>query len=190
MTEIQVKTLRKATEDKALADLAKARTTWPRIWLLIDLATCSGLRVFEMANLKISDIEFNGKDATLSVIGKGKKKRTVEINSNLVRHIKHYIKSNDLSPDSYLLTSSHDKPYTTRALQKHFKSACKVSGLPEYYSIHSTRHSYATMLYASKKNLREVQKQLGHQKPSTTAIYADVLKEEISSDVNNCFNRL
>jgi site-specific recombinase XerD len=187
MTKDEVRALRKGTEDRAAADLFKGRTTWPRIWMLIDLATCSGLRVAEIANLKVADITLK-RDAFLTVIGKGKKKRDVQINSNLVKHIKKHIKREGLKEDDYLLTSSHGKGYGTRGLQLHFKTACKITGLPKYYSIHSARHTYGTMLYSSTKDLREVQQQLGHSKPSTTAIYASALKEDISKDVNKVFN--
>ena len=189
MTVDEVKALRKTTEDKCLADLSKGRTTWPRIWMLIDLATCTGLRVAEMASLKVEDIVFK-KNASLHVVGKGNKEREVGINSKLVKHMKAYIKAEGLSVSDHLLTSSHKAGYSTRALQKHFKTACKVAGLPEYYSIHSTRHTYGTLLYKNTKNLREVQKQLGHEKVTTTAIYADVDKEEIAKDVNEVFNGL
>ena len=189
MTLAELKILRKSTEDKSLADLAKGRTTWPRIWMLIDLATCSGLRVAEMAGLRVSDISFK-KDPSLHVIGKGNKERDVGIPTTLVKHIKAHIKLEELSDDDHLLTSSHGKPFTTRALQKHFKRACSIAGLPEHYSIHSTRHTYGTLLYRNEKNLRMVQKQLGHSKPSTTAIYADVLKSDIARDVNKVFDNL
>jgi|APSaa5957512622_1039677.scaffolds.fasta_scaffold75375_1 site-specific recombinase XerD len=189
MAEDELKTLRKSTEDKSLADLAKGRTTWPRIWMLIDLATCSGLRVAEMASLKVKDISFKNPPS-MYVLGKGNKERDVGINNNLVKHIKTHIKQEELSDDDHLLTSSHGKPYTTRALQKHFKTAAKVAGLPAHYSIHSTRHTYGTLLYRNTRNLRQIQKQLGHAKPSTTAIYADVTKEDIAKDVNKVFDNL
>ena len=189
MAEHELKTLRKSTEDKSLADLAKGRTTWPRIWMLIDLATCSGLRVAEMANLKVKDISFKNPP-TLHVLGKGNKERGVGINSKLVKHIKAHIKQEELSDGDHLLTSSHRKPFTTRALQKHFKRACSIAGLPDHYSIHACRHTFGTVLYQSTKNLREVQKQLGHSKPSTTAIYADVTKGTIAKDMNEVFDNL
>jgi site-specific recombinase XerD len=189
MTVDEVKALRKSTEDKCLADLAKGRTTWPRIWMLIDLATCTGLRVAEIAGLRVSDIVFK-KDPSLHVIGKGNKPREVGINSKLVKHMKAYIKAEGLSASDHLLTSSHGSGYSTRGLQKHFKRACVVAALPDHYSIHSTRHTYGTLLYQSTNNLREVQKQLGHSKVTTTAIYADVTKEDIQRDVNKVFNGL
>jgi integrase/recombinase XerD len=190
LTPDQVKVLAQATEAQAALDEKKGRTTWPRIWLMIDLALCSGLRVAEMASLKVKDLSLNGKEPYLSVIGKGSKPRDVQIPKSLVKHLKQHIRIEGLGPDDPVLRSSHGKAYTTRALQKHFKKACANAGLPDYFSIHSTRHSYGVLLYRAKQNLREVQIQLGHSKPSTTAIYSDVLPEDIAKDVNETFNGL
>jgi site-specific recombinase XerD len=186
MSENEVRKLRKATEDKAIADMVKGRTTWVRIWMLIDLATKSGLRVAEIANLTVNDLSL-GKEPCIHVVGKGNKKRIVYIDSKLKKHLKEYIKSHDMKNEDHLLKSSHGKPFTTRALQKHFKSALKVSGLSESYSIHSARHSYATVLYAQTKDLRLIQKQLGHSSVTTTSVYADCTKENIMQAVNDAF---
>ncbi len=95
----------------------------------------------------------------------------------------------DESTDSsaYLLMSSHGKPYSTRTLQYAFKVSLKEAGLPQYYSIHACRHSYGTYLYQKTKNLRLVQKQLGHSSITTTTVYADVPLEETLEGVNGLF---
>lgn len=183
----QIKVLGQKTEERSKLDLMAGRTTWPRIWMMVHLGIASGLRVAEMANLKISDITFGHKPC-LYVVGKGNKERTVELDKDLVKHIKSHVKDYDLGEDDYLLTSSHGKKYNTRGLQKCFKTACANAGLPGYLSIHSTRHSFGVLLYQKTLNLRAVQKQMGHEKPSTTAIYADVLPEEINDDMNDTFN--
>jgi len=73
------------------------------------------------------------------------------------------------------------------ALQKIFKKWAQKAGLPEYYSIHSLRHTYATRLYkASGHNLRMVQKQFGHSNIQTTMVYSDVMDD----DVNNALEHL
>jgi site-specific recombinase XerD len=61
---------------------------------------------------------------------------------------------------------------------KSFKQAIKKAKLPEHYSIHCARHTYATYLLHDTGNLRYVQKQLGHAQLAMTALYADVLPEE------------
>ena len=92
-----------------------------------------------------------------------------------------------IDKDDFLLLSSHGKSYSTRALQYAFKAAMKESGLPSYYSIHSLRHSYGTYLYQRTKDLRLVQKQLGHSSIATTTIYSDVTMEETLEAVNGLF---
>jgi site-specific recombinase XerD len=62
-------------------------------------------------------------------------------------------------------------------LEISFKKAAERAGLPKYYSIHSSRHTYATLLLAKSKNIRFVQKQLGHASIAMTSLYADVLPE-------------
>jgi len=66
-------------------------------------------------------------------------------------------------------------------LQKQFKEAIINAGLPDHYSIHFCRHTFATYLLASTKNLRLVQKQLRHSSPSVTAVYADVTHEDMAN---------
>ena len=73
---------------------------------------------------------------------------------------------------------------TTSAIQRVFKKYAKKADLDERYSIHSLRHTYSTMLYRSSGyNLRMVQKQLGHSSPSITAVYADVVDEDLEEAV-------
>lgn len=61
---------------------------------------------------------------------------------------------------------------------KSFKKAIEVSGLRNELSIHKCRHTYATYLLQGTKDLRYVQKQLGHADINMTSLYADILPEE------------
>jgi site-specific recombinase XerD len=83
--------------------------------------------------------------------------------------------------------SSHRKAYSTRTLQYAFKVSLKEARLPKYYSIHASRHSYGTYLYQKTKDLRLVQKQLGHSSITTTTVYADVTVEETLDAVNGLY---
>ena len=177
----------KATEEKAIVDLAKGRKTWVRRWMLIDLALFSGMRVSEIANLSIGDLRLNGPEKLIYVNnGKGGKPGYVTIDKTLANHLKEFIVWKNAAAESVessapLLTGSRDgRPYSTNALQKEFKKAAENSGLPDHYSIHSCRHTFATYLLAGTRNLRLVQKQLRHSSPSVTAVYADVTPEDMS----------
>jgi site-specific recombinase XerD len=192
LSEAEVKKLRRTVEDKALADLQRGRTTWPRFWVAIDLAVGAGLRVSEIANLKIHNLYLNTREPRLRVTGKGNRTRDVFISRDLMKHLSGFLKwkqtmDEPLDKDDPLLVSSHGKSYSTRALQYAFKVSLAEAGLPKYYSIHCLRHSYGTYLYQRTKDLRLVQKQLGHSSIATTTIYADVTVEQTVEAVNGLF---
>jgi integrase len=173
--------LLKTCKERAELDEAKGRTTWPSRYMLIDLALFTGLRVAEIAALKVSDLILKADDPYLIVRnGKGGKRRTVYLDKALVKHLKGYIKHHLVNPDAQApffpgRENQHCQPIT---LMKSFKRAVKEAGLPGHYSIHCARHTYATYLLHDTGNLRYVQKQLGHAQISMTALYADVLPEE------------
>ena len=192
MTEPEVKELRRVVESKARADLATGRTTWPRFWMALDLAVSAGMRVSEVATLRIGNLYLNNREARMRVLGKGQKERDIFISKDLMRHISDYLLwkrllEEPLAPEAFVLVSSHRKPYAIRTLQYAFKVCLKEAGLPAHYSIHACRHSYGTILYRKTKNLRLVQKQLGHSSITTTTVYADVSAEEAVEAVNGLF---
>jgi site-specific recombinase XerD len=192
MTEPEVKELRRVVESKARADLATGRTTWPRLWMALDLAVSAGMRVSEVATLRIGNLYLNNREARMRVLGKGQKERDIFISKDLMRHISDYLLwkrllEEPLAPEAFVLVSSHRKPYAIRTLQYAFKVCLKEAGLPAHYSIHACRHSYGTILYRKTKNLRLVQKQLGHSSITTTTVYADVSAEEAVEAVNGLF---
>jgi site-specific recombinase XerD len=192
LAEPEVKKLKRVVQDKAIADMKKGRTTWPRFWMVIDLAISAGMRVSEIASLKIGQLHLNPREPRLHVTGKGEKARDIFISKELMKHLSEYLLwkrllGESMDEEEALLWSSHGKPYTTRALQYAFKVALRQAGLPTSYSIHACRHSYGTYLYQKTKNLRLVQKQLGHSSITTTTVYADVTVEETVDAVNGLF---
>jgi integrase/recombinase XerD len=180
--------LLKSTEEKALIDLAKGRSTWVRRWMVVDLALFSGLRVSEITALRVGDLRLNSSEKLIYVQkGKGSKSGYVTIDRALAKHLKEFIAWKKttgelVDAEAPLLTGSSDgRPYTTRSLQMQFKEVLKNAGLPTRYSIHSCRHTFAAYLLAESKNLRLVQKQLRHSSPGVTAVYADVTPEDVSA---------
>lgn len=164
-------------------DLSKDRTTWVNRYMLIHLAMNTGLRVSEMAALRINDLHLSGKENYLVVqCGKRGRKRDVYLDMEIVDHLTKYLvikkkwkeSTDDNAP---LFAGRGGNHYTTTALEISFKKAADKAGLPKYYSIHSSRHTYATLLLAKTKNIRFVQKQLGHASIAMTSLYADVLPE-------------
>lgn len=178
------KQLMKTAKELNDLDLVKGRKTWVINYMLIDLAIYTGLRVSEIAALKVKDIHLAGNDPFLIVRnGKRNKIRTVYFDSGLKNHLKAFINYkkkvlNELVEDDAPLFAgregNHCPPIT---LMKRFKVAVKKAGLREELSIHNARHTYATYLLHDSQNLKYVQKQLGHASISMTAHYANVLPE-------------
>ena len=177
--------LMKICKEHAELDLIKGRQIWPIRYMLVDLALYSGLRVSEMAALKVGDLVFNESDPFIIVRhGKGNKKRTVYIDQKLAKHLKEFInykgralnQSTDIeSPLFAGRNGKHSPPIT---LMKSFKQAIEAASLPKRYSIHKARHTYATYLLHDTNNLRYVMQQLGHSDISMTTLYANILPEE------------
>ena len=91
LSEAEVRKLRRVVEDKALADLQKGRTTWPRFWMTIDLAANAGLRVSEIANLKIGNLYLNSREPRIRVTGKGNRTRDVFISRDFMKHLSGFL---------------------------------------------------------------------------------------------------
>jgi site-specific recombinase XerD len=179
----EMKTFLRVCKRHALADLKHERRTWVTRHMVIHLALHSGLRVSEIAALKISDLRFNGKENFLIVArGKGGRKRDVYLDQELVKHLQDYVEikkrwTEDVNQEAPLFAGRKGRHYTTTALEISFKRAIEKAGLSRHYSIHSSRHTYATMLLAKTNNIRFAQKQLGHASIGMTSLYADVLPE-------------
>ena len=185
----EARRLLKVCEEKAVVDTTFGRSTWITRYMLVHIAFNTGLRVSEIADLKIGDIHIKGVSDMYLIVrhGKGRgengKKRDVYLDRDIVKHIREYIDykkkalGESVQPEAPLLASHGGKQFTTTGLYLSFKKALKAANIPQHYSIHSARHTYATMLLAKTNNLRFVQKQLGHASINMTALYADVLPE-------------
>ena len=180
------KRLRKTCNEATTIAKSKGIQAPVRDALIIELALGSGLRVSEMANLKVEDLYLKRGQASIYLKnGKGRKDRVVDIGSLLKKQIVEFLDyRNTDSP--YLFPSERGEKMTRSGIQQIFKKWAKKSGISSHYSIHSLRHTYATNLYkASGYNLRLVQKQLGHSSPSITQVYADVMNTDVEEALKN-----
>jgi site-specific recombinase XerD len=183
MSEDEVKALRKTLEAAVIIAKSKAHQGPVRDQCIIELALGTGLRVSEIAALKLEDIDLKRGGNTLIVRhGKGDKLRQVKFSSSLKTLIQEYLEYR-VSDSVYLFPSQRQDHMFPTAIQKVFKNWAKKAGLPSRYSIHSCRHYYASALLRVSKNLRLVQQQLGHSSPQTTTVYAFALDEEITEAV-------
>jgi len=169
-----------------------ARTNWVRDWAILHVALDTGLRVSEICALELRDVILDAGHPSLIVRdGKGGKKRGVKLGSALRDHLASLVEwkentGESVAPNAPFFVSSRGGALTRTAVYRVFRNAADAVGIPTRFSIHSCRHTYASMLYrASNFNLRLVQKQLGHRSIQTTQIYADVLDEDAVVAVEN-----
>ena len=190
----EVKRLRRSSEDQALADLAKGRTSAVRSWAVIDFALSTGVRVSEIVQVKIGDLSLSRSEPQLTVLsGKGGKPRVVTLPQELRKHLREFIAwkkrvEEPTGPEDYLFVTERGGKFTTRALQLLFKRAAQRAGLPDYFSIHACRHTYGTYLYQKTKDLRLVQDQLGHSSPVVTQVYSHITPEDRVRSVNGLWS--
>lgn len=154
-----------------------------------------GLRVSELCNLDIKDLDF--VERTINVRGKGDKTRIVIFSNDLADCLKHYISTfrNDLLYNSKDLTNralflnKNGTRLTRVGVRKILEKL--VSDCGEYYHIspHMLRHSFATKLLNKGMDLRSVQELLGHENLSTTQIYTHVSFEKMAEEYNKAFSR-
>lgn len=183
----QIALLRRLARDKAFVAQAKKQTTAIREWAVLDVLTSTGMRVAEVADLRCGDVRCGYAQCEIFVRnGKGGKFRTIQIQEVLKTHLRQFIKwkaerDEPVGDDDFVFVGQRG-PWTTQAIQQIVKNYLKKMRIYEKgKSVHALRHSFATELYRTSKDLRAVQKQLGHASITTTMVYADVTKEDIGN---------
>ncbi|RQP08245.1 MAG: integrase, partial [Chryseobacterium sp.] len=157
----------------------------PKHRLLLKMCYGMGLRVSELVNLKISDID-SGNMLVLVRRGKGKKDRYVGLPETLLPELRDYYK--EYRPAVYLFEGQSGGQYAVRSAQLVFKAAMTKANINKKVGIHGLRHSYATHLIEQGTDIRFVQDLLGHNNIKTTMIYTavtDHAKRNIKSPLDS-----
>ena len=188
MDEKEARQLRTVTEARAIVDLRKGRTNGVLAWMVLDLALSTGLRVSEMASLKIKDVDLKrGCMAVTRLKRKKKAKESMALGKELAQHLRDYIAWTGRKRGALFVGGRG--ALTAQGLQRIWKKSIKLAGLPKELSIHSARHTIAVHLLRKTQNLRLVQKQLGHASPATTAnMYADISFEDMQNGVTGLYD--
>jgi len=155
---------------------------------MLELLYATGLRVSELINLKVSDIDLH--NAIIRVMGKGSKERILPLGEIAIKYLKIYINDyrNLLLKDKnseYLFINNLKKPISRQGFFKIIKQECKINGINKNVSPHVLRHSFATHLLANGADLRVIQDLLGHSDIATTQIYTHLTNEKIKGDYKN-----
>ncbi|MAS98831.1 MAG: site-specific tyrosine recombinase XerD [Kiritimatiellaceae bacterium] len=144
---------------------------------LLELLYATGLRVTEIAGLKVGDLQL--EESTLRAHGKGNKERvvpvahtTVEIIQNYLLQDRHHYCESEL--EAHVFLSQQGRPLTRQRIWQIIKEQARSVGITKKISPHTLRHSFATHLLENGASLRVIQEMLGHADITTTQIYTHV----------------
>lgn len=144
--------------------------------LIVALGYGSGLRVSEVANLKVKDLDFPRGMITVRA-GKGGKDRITIFPERFKVQLYEFI--DDKSKDDYLFISERGRKMSARTIQKVFSVATEKAGISKPITFHSLRHGFATQLLENGVDIRYIQELLGHSSIKTTLIYTRVSPQAI-----------
>lgn len=186
----QPQTLPKLLSEHDTHNLIMATYTTPhkdqlRRIVFIELLYATGIRISELLNIKINDIDWH-EDCIL-ITGKGNKQRLVPFTNSARTALQNYIKTLKLSNTAWLFPSqSAGKPLSRQRFFQLIKEMASDAGLdPTNISPHVIRHAFATHLLNNGANLMSIQKLLGHANISTTEIYTHVMTNKLKEAVTN-----
>ena len=147
-------------------------------------AYSAGLRVSEIVNLKIADIDSRSMQIFIGR-AKGKKDRYVNLSPLLLDILRKYVKEYNPAPREYLFESEQIlQPYPTRTIQQIFSNAKRMAGITKQVGIHSLRHSFATHLLDKGTDIKYIKDLLGHFNIKTTERYLHVSKKQLVNIVS------
>lgn len=150
--------------------------------IIIKLFLNSGIRVSEMQNLKWKDI--NLQTGQLKIVqGKGKKDRIIWINEDMLNELRNWRKKQfeKLGECENIFTTRNKKAINSRDIREMVINYSQKAKINKHVTPKSLRHTYATDLLRQTKNIRLVQKALGHEDISTTMIYTHIVDDELES---------
>ena len=182
------KTLPKTLNEKEVLKLLSIKPKTAKEYrnkAMIELMYATGLRVSELVNLEINDI--NLIDDYVRVYGKGKKERIIPMADITVKIIDEYINVYRNSLLKGYLTdkvfiSSYGKGITRQGFFKIIKKQAKEVGIAKDFSPHTLRHSFATHLLENGADLRSIGEMLGHENIKTTQIYTHLSNSKKRKD--------
>lgn len=145
---------------------------------MLKLCYGMGLRVSEIINLKIKDIDSKNMQVLIER-GKGKKDRYVNLPHSILEQLRMYYKI--YKPVKYLFEGQYGGQYSKRSAQKVFQSAMQKAKINKEVGIHGLRHSFATHLLESGTDISMIQQLLGHSNIKTTLIYAQVTNKSLKN---------
>jgi integrase/recombinase XerD len=167
-----------AEVDKLLNSPDVANKIENRDKAMIEMLYATGMRISELVNLKITDVDM--KRCVVKVFGKGSKERLVPFGETALDSLKSYLNDREQSSSKEIFLSNRGKKMTRVAFWQRVKIYLIRENLKNSISPHTLRHAFATHLLNRGADLRSVQLLLGHSDLSTTQIYTHIAKQRLS----------
>ncbi len=160
--------------------------------LILELLLASGLRVSELVNIKLEDIDINNK--SIRVVGKGSKERIVYFNLHTETSLKDYLDNSRSKllknrKSSYLFINNKSTKLTREGVFEIINKIATKANIKHHLSPHVLRHTFATFLLNEGADIRSVQTLLGHESLSTTQIYTHITSDALKSEYLKRFPR-
>lgn len=143
--------------------------------LILELLYGTGIRVSELCNIKLKDIDLKNK--TIRIIGKGDKERIVLYGEYCSEILSKYL--NVRENEEYLILSNNNKKINVSTVQKILKDILKQASIKKNITPHVFRHTFATHLLNEGCDILTVKELLGHSSLDTTQIYTHVSNEKL-----------
>lgn len=162
--------------DRFEAEALLNQLTNKKHFCIIALLYSCGLRIGELLNLKIQDID--SKRMLIQIkCSKGNKDRLIPLPKSILQLLREYYRI--YQPKAYLFEGVDGQKYSPSSVRKIIKRAAKKAKINKDLCAHTLRHSYATHLLESGTDLRLIQKLLGHSNIKTTEIYTHVSNSQL-----------
>ena len=159
--------------------------------LILEMLYATGVRVSELVNIKVSDINQSMKN--ILILGKGNKERLVEYGEYCEEILKLYLKDGyyrlNIHSSPYLFLNNNGEQLTDRGVRYILSNLIEKTSINKKISPHMIRHSFATHLLNNGCSLLSVQKLLGHDSIKSTQVYTHVSTDRLKEVYRNSFPR-
>lgn len=155
--------------------------------LIIEMLYATGVRVSELVNIKLNDIDFNNK--RIIVCGKGNKERIVYYGYYAEEVLNKYLKTHVRKNNNYLFLNSKGEQITDGGIRYIIDNIMKKLSIKTHVTPHVLRHTFATDMLNNGCDIKVVQELLGHSSLKATEIYTHVTNEHLKEVYYKCFPR-
>ena len=161
---------------------------------ILELLYSCGLRVSELCELQLNNIQFDSN--VIRFFGKGNKERIIPLTINAKEQLetylyqsRHILVNRKSSDQKYVFLSNNGKRLTRAAIWQSIKKYVNAAGISKNVSPHTFRHSFATHLIDGEANIIEVQALLGHSDISQTELYIHLSRNSINKEYMKAFDK-